>query len=721
MAPSAFFRLHPHLQHAIVHELGWRDLRPVQDLTTDVVLEGANAVVLAPTAGGKTEAAIFPLLSQILVEERQPVAALYICPIRALLNNQEERIGRYAAMVGLEAFKWHGDVSDARKQKFRERPAHLLMTTPESLEVMLMSSRTDARQLFANLSTVVIDEVHAFAADDRGAHLIALLERLSRLSNRDIQRIGLSATVGNPALIAEWLQGSSKRESKLVDPPRLPANRRLRVEYFSALEVAAPAMARQAEGKKSLLFVESRAGAEKVAHALEGRGVEVLVHHSAVSRADRARAEAQFTTGENVAVVCTATLELGIDVGDLDQVIQYDSPRSVSSWLQRLGRTGRRPGTPSVGTLVCTSSEAMLQAIAVLRLAHHKWIEDVQPPRRSLPVLAHQILALTLQEGGVSRHQVSSWIGKAFAFQAVTEQEIARLIDTMVSREILYESDGRLSLGQRGERLYGMRNFFELYAVFSAPPILAVRHGRQEIGQLQATFVQGHPPEKGPLFFRLSGKSWVMVGLDWDMGVVFVEPADGGRVPSWLGAPGLLSFEICQEIRQTLLEAGPEAEWLSERADDELKALRAEYGELLRSAPAPLEDRGAQFQWHTFAGGKTNRLLAVGLEELTGQRWTTGNLSLRGVASGMSEARAALRALITLDWDRLACQSARGLARGRLSKFQPCLPEEEEDRLLADLLLDVEGTRRFLANLATDDQRTGLEPSIGSKGPSEHL
>src|SRR5438309_2313542 len=153
-------RLHPHLQHAIVHDLAWRALRPVQELTIDAVLDGCNSVVLAPTAGGKTEASIFPLLSRILTEGLKPVAVLYVCPIRALLNNQEERLQAYARMVGLEVFKWHGDVADSRKQRFRDAPAHLLMTTPESLEVMMISARTDARALFEALSAVIIDEVH---------------------------------------------------------------------------------------------------------------------------------------------------------------------------------------------------------------------------------------------------------------------------------------------------------------------------------------------------------------------------------------------------------------------------------------------------------------------------------------------------------------------------------------------------------------------------------
>ena len=406
-------RLHPHLQHAIIHDLGWRSLRPVQELTIDGVLDGCNLVVLAPTAGGKTEAAIFPLLSRILSEDLRPVSVLYVCPIRALLNNQEERLQAYARSVGLEVFKWHGDVGDSRKQRFRETPAHILMTTPESLEVMLISAKTDARALFAGLAAVVVDEVHAFAGDDRGAHLVSLLERLVRFCGRDIQRIGLSATVGNPQVIGRWLQGSSQRPFRLIDPPKPPASRDLRVELYDDIALAAPAIGRIARNKKSLVFVESRSKAERVAHALAGTGVEVFIHHSSVSRADRTLAEEQFARGQNTAIVCTSTMELGIDVGDLDQVIQVDAPTSVASFLQRLGRTGRRDGTRSNCTFFCLSSESLLQTVALLRLAQSGWVEDVQPAAHAMHVLAHQIMALLLQEGGLSRHQLLPWIEPA--------------------------------------------------------------------------------------------------------------------------------------------------------------------------------------------------------------------------------------------------------------------------------------------------------------------
>ena len=700
-------RLHPHLQHAIVHDLGWRSLRPVQELTIDAILDGHNAVVLAPTAGGKTEAAMFPLLSRILSETLDPVAVLYICPIRALLNNQEERLSGYARMVGLEVFKWHGDVGDARKQRFRATPAHVLMTTPESLEVMMISERTDARALFKGLSAVVIDEVHAFAGDDRGAHLTALLERLVSLCGRDIQRIGLSATVGNPHVIGEWLQGSSRREFRLVDPPRPPAQRDLRVELCDDIGHAARGIAQVARGKKSLVFVESRAKAERVAEALGGSGVEVFIHHSSVSRADRALAEEQFARGQNTAIVCTSTMELGIDIGDLDQVLQVDAPGSVASFLQRLGRTGRRASTRANCTFFCLSPESLLQSVALLRLAERGWVEEVRPASQAMHVLAHQVMALVLQEGGISRHQLFPWIEAAYPFSSVRPERLQTLIDTMVQREILYEADGLLSLGQRGEKLYGRRNFFELYAVFTAPPMLRVQHGKDDVGHIQALFVSMHDHTHGPLSFRLAGRAWEVGHVDWSRGVLHVRPAEHGRVPSWLGLPGTLSLELCQVMRDVLVREGTEGAWLSPAAAQELQMLRGSYEGVLAGG-APLEELPDGVLWHTFAGGAVNRLLAAGLELKSGKRWIAGNLSVRCKDLPLARAREAVAELAGLGWEQVAADAARGMARGMVSKFQPCLPEDAEDRLLAERLLDLAGTLTFLGGL------TPVTPSAGA-------
>ena len=228
---SVFARFSPRLQQAIVSRLGWSSLRAVQEEAGHAILAGANAVVLAPTAGGKTEASMFPAISQMVDDAPSGVGVIYVAPIKALLNNQSDRLDMYTEMVGLRRFVWHGDTPDHQRRQFLKEPAELLMTTPESLEVMLISRRVDEKKLFNDLRVVVIDEVHALAGTDRGAHLMSVIERLVRVSKNDVQRVGLSATVGNPDAILEWLKGTSHRHGCVVDPPKEPVRRQLLVVY----------------------------------------------------------------------------------------------------------------------------------------------------------------------------------------------------------------------------------------------------------------------------------------------------------------------------------------------------------------------------------------------------------------------------------------------------------------------------------------------------------
>jgi ATP-dependent Lhr-like helicase len=392
-------------------------------------------------------------------------------------------------------------------------------------------------------------------------------------------------------------------------------------------------------------------------------------------------------------------MELGIDVGDLDQVIQLDAPGSVASFLQRIGRTGRRANTRANATFFCLSPESLLQAVAILRLADEGWVEDVRPAAQAMHVLAHQIMALSLQEHGISRHRLLSWIEAAYPFSGVRPEALGELVETMVARDILYEADGLLSLGQRGEKLYGKKNFFELYAVFTAPPMLRVQHGKDDVGFVQAHFVSMHDESRGALCFRLSGRAWQVTRVELGKGVLHVVPAERGRVPNWLGFPGTLSTTLCQAMKEALETAGGETAWLTRGAALELAALRESYAAILDRESAPLEDSPEGVTWHTFAGGAVNRLLAAGLEELTAKRWVAGNLSLRCSELPGSAAREAIAGLGALEWDRVAAAAARGMARGVVSKFQPCLPEAAEDRLLAERLLDLAGTRLFVDGL----------------------
>ena len=494
---STFARFPPRLQQAIADRLGWSSLRPVQELAGQAILDGKNAIVLAPTAGGKTEAAIFPLLANLIENEPQGVGILYFAPIKALLNNQCDRFATYTEMVGLRSFVWHGDIKGKDKQAFLKEPAEVLLTTPESLEVMLLSAKVPHARLFGDLRAVIIDEIHALAGSDRGTHLLSVLERLITAANqdlptnqkRDVQRVGLSATVGNPEQILHWMQGSSQRERIVIDPPKIPAKREIAILQRDEIGAIAREASRKAQGNKSLFFCQSRALAEDVAERMRDRGTDVFVHHSSVSRTERETAEENFQKGTNACILCTSTLELGIDIGDLDLVLQANAPSTVSSFLQRLGRTGRRAGNAANTTFYCENIETVLQAIAIVELARSGWVESVKCHNRTWTVLVHQLLALTLQFGAISPELAWQQLSLIPDFQGIAETEYQILIQHGIKEGYFFQSCGLLSIGERAEKIFGRKNFMELYAVFSSPVLYKVKTtAGYTVGSLEQDF-----------------------------------------------------------------------------------------------------------------------------------------------------------------------------------------------------------------------------------------
>ncbi|XXT25142.1 DEAD/DEAH box helicase [Sorangium sp. So ce429] len=687
-AQGAFDRLSAAVRYHIVHTLGFSELRPVQELTAHAILDGDNCVVLAPTAGGKTEAAFLPLISRMHAEDWGPPSVLYLSPIKALLNNQEPRLTRLAGMLSRRVFKWHGDVGAGVRARFAQEPADILMTTPESLEVMLVSSRVPSRRLFRGLEAVVIDEVHAFAADDRGAHLVSLLERLQRHAGRDIQRIGLSATVGNPLEILAWLRGTSRRAARLVDPPKPPALPEVHLDWVASLPNAAKVISQLDVGKKRLVFLDSRRRVEQLGEALQSTGTSTFLMHSSLSADERRQAERAFESGRDCVIVATSTMELGIDIGDLDAVVQIDAPPTVASFLQRMGRTGRRPGSRQRATVLCTRESDLALSAALLRLWSSGYVEPVQAERAAFHVLAQQLLALCLQEGGVPVMDWWAWVAGAACFADVTERERELLLARMVASGILVATEGRLILGPKGEALYARRNFQALYAVFDAPASLEVVWGQRDVGTVDAVFVQALPPES---CFVLGGRPWQITRIDWKKGVCDVVPAPDGRHLNWLGKPRLIARRLCEELRRTLLDSAEDAWWTS-RARAAMRTERAGHA-FLDDEPMPIVEGANEIVWHTFLGGRANNLIARLLEERLGPHVAPGNLAikLRGDAiRSVLAVREAARALLAPGAisEADAVRHAASCAREPLSKFQPCLPEELELRFLARRLVE---------------------------------
>lgn len=699
---SVFARFAPRLQQAIVSRLGWSSLRPVQEEAGEVLLAGANAVILAPTAGGKTEASMFPTLSQMIEDEPVGVGALYIAPLKALLNNQADRLGLYTEMVGLRRFVWHGDTPDHPRRQFLREPADLLMTTPESLEVMLISQRVDERKIFADLRTVIIDEVHALAGTDRGAHLMSVIERLAHVSKHDVQRVGLSATVGNPDDILKWLQGTSERAGCVVDPPKQPSRRQLLVVYRQDLAELSRDAARIAHGQKSLFFCQSRSTTEAVAEYMHRAGTAVFVHHSAVSREERQLAEERFHQGGDACIVCTSTLELGIDVGDLGRVLQAEAPDTVSSFLQRMGRTGRRPGQAANTTFFCETTEGVLQAIALVELAKSGWVERVEVERRCWPVLIHQLLAMSLASDGIGAEDAWQQLSRVPDFQGIQREEYDRLLNWMLRDDALRLAGGRLILGPKSERRFGRKNFMELFAVFSSPQAYTVQTASgQPLGSLNQAFVDRLVEDVSS--FLLGGRAWAVIRVQHDDRRVIVESAPRGRQPTWGGfLPQFLGFEICQRILATLLsdEAYP---YLDEAATAALAEHRESMREVVTSQHGSVEVEEGEIRWWTFAGGRINATLRYALEAV-GRDWkvTSDNFLIKVRGEGLDErsfieARAKLVEPEFWENDRLWAEVAESLPSYRLSKFQPLMPPWVQREVIAKYLLDIEGARLWLS------------------------
>jgi ATP-dependent helicase Lhr and Lhr-like helicase len=695
---SAFHRFPARLQEAIVSRVGWSSLRPVQEMASHALLDGNNAVILAPTAGGKTEASMFPVIAQLVSAEPEGVGAIYIAPIKALLNNQSDRLGLYTEMVGLRRFLWHGDVKSGDKKAFLKDPAAVLMTTPESLEVMLLSAKVDCQPIFQNLMAIVIDEVHAIAGTDRGAHLMSVIERLAKFSSHDIQRIGLSATVGNPADILTWLQGTSKRSSCVVDPPKVASKKDLKVCMHDNSESIAIDAGAIAAGKKSLFFCQSRALSEEIAKRIANQGTDVFVHHSSVSLEERSLAESSFQEGRNTCIVCTSTLELGIDVGDLDYVLQANSPSTVSSFLQRLGRTGRRGGNANT-TFFVQDSATMLQAAAIIELARQGWVESVPVQNRTWTVLVHQLLALTLQFKAIEPERCWEQLSVVPDFAGIDRSEFNLLIEHMLTNGFLFMVGGKLSMGTKAEKTFGRKNFMELYAVFSSPQLYQVQTaGGYTIGSLEQAFVDRLVPEITS--FLLGGRPWIVNIVEHDKRVVQVSGAPMGKKPSWGGfIPELLGFDLCQMMAE-LLKSDRQLTFLDPAGQAALAEYRETHGSQLSGFPCIEWDEDGMATWWTYAGGRINHTLKYGIQ--AGHDWQVrvDNFKLRieGKSLGIGTlSRTVDRVLSTGFWQEQTTRNylMNNMPNYRFSKFQQVLPEEYAFEVVQSYLLDIEGIAKL--------------------------
>lgn len=706
---SSFHMLCEPLKSKIINKLGWRQLTSVQEMTIPKIISGKNAIVLAPTAGGKTEAAFFPILHKIYEENIKGTSVIYVSPIKALLNNQEERLKNLSSFIYGGVFKWHGDVSSYEKIKSLKEPPNILMITPESLEVILMSKKIDKEEFFKNIRFVVIDEIHSFASGERGIHLMAVIERIARYSQYDIQRIGLSATVGNPEVIGKWMQGSSQRDQIVIDPPKPITKKIIEIKVIKKCEDFKAEVCKRIYGKKSLFFSNSRSAAELIKKEIDETNVDTYVHHSSIDKQFRELAEEKFKLGNNTCIIATNTLELGIDIGNLDIVLQLDSPNTVSSFLQRLGRTGRRKGSTAHYVFLPTKPEKLILSISILNLAIKNWVEDVYVSKVSYDIMFHQILTMSFSEFGVDKNYIFEVLKNVYSFSGVSKDDYEDLIKFMLEKKYIQIERNKVYIDIESERVFGRQNFMTLYSAFETTKEFTVKFRNRPIGTLERWFVNA----LGENFqFILAGKYWQTDKIDYDKSIIHVVEAKTAMPPKWMSGEGLYSYELAQEILKVLstdedyLFLNSYEKSLLQDERYEAKAFRLEVGKLI------VEETKDGYQFHTYAGNHINYTLAKSISMIN-TMIDTKSISWKGfkvvatdkVFKPSNEEILKLIEDIRNDdnyFETISYKLKERVPDISLSKYQKYLPNDLRKRMLADYIYDFKGTFDFINGVSIE-------------------
>ncbi len=596
-AEEVIERFAPFIQEYI-YSHGWDRLHEVQLLAAETIFcTDNNLLITSATASGKTEAAFFPILSEFYSDPPTSVGAIYIAPLKSLINDQFARIDELLDMTGIPVYHWHGDVAQSHKSKLLKSPSGILQITPESLESMLMNRPNDIPRLFGDLRYIIIDEIHTMTNTDRGNQVICQIERISHSIGHRPRRIGLSATVGDPEKAARWLSGGDTRD---CDIPRTSGGAlrwRLGLEHFyladeetlhtgtheirktpsqGDLELSPEDTPTEIDpgyeyvydcvkGRRALVFSNSREETEYVCATLRQiaenrREPDIfLIHHGNLSASIREEAELLLKSEEDTMVACaTVTMELGIDIGRLERIVQIGSPNSVSSFLQRLGRSGRRGDPPEMMMVFREEPHVpntplpqlmpweLLRAIAIIQL----YIEErfIEPPStRKMPfsLLFQQTLSILISSGELTPKRLADRVLSLPPFRFVDREDYRTLLVSMIKNDFLeYTDEGGLIIGIKGERL---TSGFKFYAVFKDSEDYTVRCESDEIGTISEA------PPVGDRF-ALAGRVWEVEELDLPRKLIYVKSVGGKMEISWPGEYGEIHTRILERMYRVLAE-----------------------------------------------------------------------------------------------------------------------------------------------------------------------
>lgn len=596
-----------------IRDKRWEQLRPIQNAAITRVLTTDNHYILVSrTASGKTEAAFLPILSQVNFNERG-VQVLYISPLIALINDQFFRVEDLCKNLEVNVVKWHGEANKTLKEKLIKDPSGVVLITPESLEAMFANKPFNVKNLFSNVKFVVIDEIHSFIDSGRGVQLKSILSRLQDINQNKFRLIGLSATLGDYDE-AKKFTGTNSQAIVLRDS----ASKEIEAK-FKYFETTGPELSLallkdlylETKESKVLIFPNSRGLAEelavklkKISDKVKGH-VNYFSHHSSVDKEVREYVEyfAKSNNRQYFCISCTSTLELGIDIGSVDQVVQIDATHSIASLIQRIGRSGRMEGAKSLLLLYATDQWNLLQSLACWQLYKEPFIEPKDSMSLAYDILLHQALSITKGHSGIKYTDLVKLLKQNFAFDDIAVFDIEEILNHLIAIDLLEKLGNEVIIGIEGEKIFNSRDF---YSAFTIEDNFKVVNAGVKIGEIPLS-----PQIREDENILLAAKIWKIIFVDFKAKKIEVKPTNDGKKPSFFGGGGIVHPRIRNKMFEILYQNETFSE-LNEEASDELDGMRSDFSvydvKNIESERLLLVSE-KKLSFYTFTGTKINRTL----------------------------------------------------------------------------------------------------------------
>jgi ATP-dependent Lhr-like helicase len=693
-----------------IRDKGWEQLRAIQIAAISKILTTDDNYILASrTASGKTEAAFLPILSKVDFSE-PGIQVLYISPLIALINDQFYRIEELCKYLDVPVTKWHGEANKTLKDRIIKQPNGIILITPESLEAMFVNKPFNVKQLFLNLKYVVIDEIHSFIGTDRGTQLKSILSRLQSINVEQFNIIGLSATIGDYDQ-AKKFTGNELHTKVLLDRTAKEINAVFR--YFESVkeELSLDLLKDlyiETKNNKVLIFPNSRGRAEEVAVKLKKISSKVnghanyFSHHSSVDKEVREYIEyfAKNNNRQNFCISCTSTLELGIDIGTVDEVVQIDATHSIASLIQRVGRSGRGKGETSNLFLYSTNQWSLLQSLACWLLYKEGFIEPPQSNEKPFDILLHQALSITKGHSGIGLTDLIKQLKDNFAFKNIEVKDIKEILNHLIGIDFLEKLQQEVIIGIEGEKIVKSRDF---YSVFKTEENFKVVNAGNTIGQIPFS-----PQITEDENILLAAKIWKINFVDFKSKKIEVAPAKDGKKPMFFGSSAIIHPRIREKMLEILYSKN-RYDVLDQKSGDEIESLRKDFSvfaiqDLKTDRPLLIDEKDLQF--YTFTGTRINRTIQL-------------LFNIAGIKNNLDDSNSQFEIEIPeqellAKWISL-CQPINNIEIHisellqsnptllDFSKWGRFLPQKFQMMLIKDKYFDIHNTEQFLASIRPRD------------------